>query len=43
MNFSDWTQYDPKRADHKLDQICDEVKEAGMPLTSYKRLHSGRA
>jgi heme-binding protein len=40
VNFSDWAQYDPKRADHKLDQICDEVKDGGMPLTSYKWMHS---
>ena len=41
VNFSDWAQYDPKRADHKLDQICDEVKDGGMPLSSYKWMHAG--
>jgi Haem-binding domain len=41
VNFSDWAQYDPKRADRKLDQICEEVKDGGMPLTSYKWVHPG--
>ena len=31
VNFSDWGQYDPKRADHKLDQICEEVRGNWMP------------
>lgn len=41
VNFSDWGQYDPKRADHKLDQICEEVRGNWMPLTSYKLVHPG--
>ena len=39
VNFSDWAQYDPKRTDHKLDQICEEVRGNWMPLTSYKLMH----
>ena len=39
VNFSDWTQYDPKHADHKLDQICGEIRGNWMPLTSYKLIH----
>ena len=43
LNFSDWAQYDPKRADHKLDQICEEVRGNWMPLTSYKLIIPTRA
>lgn len=39
VNLSDWSQYDPKQADKKLDQICEEVKGNWMPLVSYKLIH----
>ncbi len=39
LNLSDWSQYDPKRADKKLNQICEEVKGNWMPLVSYKLMH----
>ncbi len=41
LNFSVWTTYEPKRANHKLEE-CFEVLEAGeMPLKSYTWMHSG--
>lgn len=39
LNLSDWTQYEHKRAAHKLQKICDEVREGDMPLWYYKPLH----
>jgi hypothetical protein len=39
LNFSDWAQYNERRAGKKLEEICDEVREAVMPLPDYVRMH----
>ena len=39
LNFSDWARYPPHRADIKLDNICQEVKNGSMPIRSYALLH----
>ena len=41
MNFSDWAQYNPKRAAHKLKQICEQVEQGDMPLWYYRPMHPG--
>ncbi|MDJ1467761.1 heme-binding domain-containing protein [Xanthocytophaga flava] len=39
LNFSDFAQYEPKRMDHKLEEIAEEVEEGHMPISSYTLLH----
>jgi hypothetical protein len=41
MNLSEWARLDPDRQDKKLRQICDEVSDGGMPLSTYTPLHPG--
>ncbi len=40
LNFSEWTSYSPKKANHKLEECYEEVKEGEMPLESYTWMHS---
>ncbi len=39
LNYSEWVKLDPDRQDRKLRQICDEVQDGVMPLSSYLPLH----
>jgi hypothetical protein len=39
MNLSEWGKLDSTRQDRKLRQICDEVSEGGMPLSTYLPIH----
>jgi hypothetical protein len=39
FNFSEWGNYSPARRATILENICDEVREGGMPLASYLLLH----
>ncbi|WPP49862.1 heme-binding domain-containing protein [Catalinimonas niigatensis] len=39
LNFSDFSNYDVKQIDHKLEEIAEEVKEGNMPLSSYTLIH----
>lgn len=39
LNFSEFLTYNPKKADHKLDEATDEIKEGEMPITSYTLIH----
>ncbi|HWR51001.1 MAG TPA: heme-binding domain-containing protein [Bryobacteraceae bacterium] len=39
LNLSDWAQYDAKRADHKLEEICEQVEKGEMPMSVYVPLH----
>jgi len=41
LNFSEWGMYDAKQKAHKLEEICEEIEEAQMPLKSYTWLHEG--
>jgi hypothetical protein len=41
VNFSNWGQYSPKRAAHKLKEICEQVDQGEMPLWYYKPMHPG--
>lgn len=40
LNFSEFGAYNPKRQSKKLDEVIDEVKEGGMPLSSYTLIHT---
>lgn len=39
LNLSDWGKLDRDRQDKKLRQICDEVDDGAMPLSSYLPMH----
>ncbi|MCB0707540.1 MAG: heme-binding domain-containing protein [Saprospiraceae bacterium] len=39
LNFSVWGSYPEKKADHKLEECVDELKEGKMPLPSFVRMH----
>jgi hypothetical protein len=41
MNLSEWGKLDSARQDRKLRQICDEVTDGAMPLSTYTPLHPG--
>ena len=43
VNFSDWDTFSAERQQAKLTQICDEVKDGGMPLRQYTWMHQGTA
>jgi hypothetical protein len=39
LNLSEWGKLDTNRQDRKLRQICDEVQDGVMPLSSYTPMH----
>ena len=39
MNMSEWGKLPKDRQDRKLRQICDEVQDGVMPLSSYLPMH----
>jgi hypothetical protein len=40
FNFSEFATYTPKKADHKLEELVEMVKENEMPLKSYSLIHT---
>ena len=41
LNFSEWGSYNRRDQDGKLRQICREVTNGAMPLSSYTPMHAG--
>ena len=41
MNLSEWGSLDRDHQDKKLRQVCDEVTDGAMPLSTYTPLHPG--
>lgn len=39
LNFSEWTKYSAKKADHKLEECIEMLQEDEMPLASYTWMH----
>ncbi len=39
LNFSEFLTYEPKKADHKMEEVMETVKEGEMPLNSYTWTH----
>jgi len=39
LNLSEWGRLARDRQDRKLRQICDEVQDGMMPLSSYLPMH----
>ena len=40
FNFSEFAAYPAKRADHKMEELIEMVKENEMPLKSYSLIHT---
>jgi hypothetical protein len=41
LNFSEWGWFSTNRKVKKLQEICEQVEDGAMPLTTYTPLHSG--
>jgi hypothetical protein len=41
LNFSEFKNYKPERANHKLEEIEDVIEDKSMPLKPYTMLHEG--
>ena len=41
LNLSEWGRLDRDKQDRKLRQICDEIQDGVMPLSTYTPLHPG--
>jgi len=39
LNMSEWGKLDANHQDRKLRQICDEIQDGVMPLSSYLPMH----
>lgn len=39
LNFSEWGRLDRRRADKRLEEMCEEVSDKLMPLESYTWIH----
>jgi|TARA_B110000285_G_C15137393_1_gene628023 hypothetical protein len=39
LNFSTWTTYPEKKADHKLEECAEELEAGDMPMKSYVVMH----
>jgi hypothetical protein len=39
LNFSEFTAYPDKRANHKMEELSDAVNEGWMPIDSYTWMH----
>lgn len=39
FNVSNWDSYNPKKKDHKLDELIEEVEEGEMPEKGYALIH----
>jgi hypothetical protein len=39
LNISEFATYSPKKAEHKLEEVCEMVEKGEMPLKSYLPLH----
>jgi cytochrome c551/c552 len=39
MNMSEWGRLPADRQERKLRQICDEIQDGNMPLSSYTPMH----
>jgi hypothetical protein len=41
LSFSEFGAYTPKKAAHKMEEVCEQVKKGEMPLKDYLLLHNG--
>jgi hypothetical protein len=40
LNLSIWRTYDARQQEKRLDEVCEQISEREMPLSSYLYLHS---
>ena len=40
LDFSNWTSYDAKKKDHKLEEVIETIEAEEMPLREYTWTHS---
>jgi hypothetical protein len=43
MSLSNWGDYTPKEARERLEEMCKEVREGEMPMSSYVLAHTSAA
>jgi hypothetical protein len=41
LNFSEFARYEPKEADHLMEELCEMVEKGEMPLREYVWGHPG--
>ena len=41
LNLSEWGRLDVDRQSRKLRQMCDQIEDGNMPLSSYTPMHPG--
>jgi hypothetical protein len=41
MNLSEWGGYDMNKQSHRLRDMCEQVQDGAMPLSTYTPLHPG--
>lgn len=39
LNISEWNRLSPEMSQKRMQQMCSEAKEGGMPLFAYKLMH----
>jgi hypothetical protein len=39
MNLSEWGSYDKDKQSHRLRDMCEQVQDGNMPLSTYTPLH----
>jgi len=39
MNFSEWGSYDKDKQSRRLRDMCEQVQDGEMPLSTYTPLH----
>ena len=39
LNFSEWGKLDKRRADKRLEEMCEQVSDREMPIASYTWIH----
>jgi hypothetical protein len=39
LNFDEFLSYEPKRMDHKLEELIESQEEGWMPISSYTLIH----
>jgi hypothetical protein len=39
LNFDEFTTYKPRKADHKMEEVMEQVEHDEMPLSSYTWVH----
>ncbi|MGH9868673.1 MAG: heme-binding domain-containing protein [Candidatus Polarisedimenticolia bacterium] len=41
LNISEWDRYEPRKAAHHLEEMCEKARNGTMPLPSYLWIHHG--